>query len=67
MAEVNEKWTRLANKLKSAVAELEKAQKEHDDAMSAAQAKLTAAIDHAQQLVNEVAETPPGTFPAITG
>lgn len=73
MAEVNEKWDRLANKLRKAVQELKDAQKAHrtavDDAtaaLAAAEDKLAAAIDDATELIEEVSETPPGTFPAIT-
>lgn len=74
MAEVNPKWKPLADKLRKAADELEQAKAAHKAAVrdpnvnrDTADATLMAAIDHAQLLVMDVADTPPGTFPAVTG
>ena len=64
------KWLRLQEKLRKAVAALEKARTDYVAAnpkMDASGAAFVAAVDQAQQQVKEVAETPPGTFPAVTG
>ena len=66
----NEKWLRMQEKLRKAVAALEKARTDYVAAnpkMDAAGAAFVSAVDQARQQVREVAETPPGTFPAITG
>ena len=70
---VDPRWTRLANKLRNANKQLTDAQAAHAKAvkdaearLDAAEANLAKAIKQVQTLIKEVAETPPGTFPAIT-
>jgi hypothetical protein len=71
---VADQWGPLADKLREAVAELKAARAQHqaalDDAktlLDNAELRMSKAIDGAIALIEEVSETPPGTFPAITG
>jgi len=70
---INPKWTRLANKLRRAEEKLDDAVAKHEratrDAMKrldAANASLREAIADARGMVEEVANVPPGEYPAIT-
>ena len=65
-----EKWAELREQLRKAVAALAKARADYAAAkpkMDSADLKFVAAVQQAEQQVKEVAEVPPGTFPAITG
>jgi hypothetical protein len=67
--QVDPKWVVIADKLRRAADELVSASDAHAAAVGdrdAADAALRDAIDHAQTVVRDVADTPPGTFPAIT-
>jgi chromosome segregation ATPase len=73
-AKAEDQWTPLADKLREAVAELRAARAQHqaalDDAktlLDSAEQRLSKAMDAAIVLIEDVSETPPGTFPAITG
>jgi len=66
----NEKWLELQAKLRKAVAALASARAAFSAAnpkMDAVGAAFLAAVEQQEKQVKEVAETPPGTFPAITG
>ena len=70
---INPKWTRLANKLARAERNLDDAVAKHERAMKdamkridAANASLREAIADARTMVDEVANVPPGEYPAIT-
>jgi len=74
MADVDPRWKPVAAKLSKAADELLNAMAAHKAAVgdpkadrNAADATLMAAVEHAELLVRDVADTPPGTFPAVTG
>jgi len=73
-SQVNPKWIAIADKLRRAAEELVNAAAAHKAAVGNpsvsrddADAALVTAIDHAQTVVRDIADTPPGTFPAVTG
>jgi len=74
MADVDPRWKTVAAKLSKAADELGNAMAAHKAVLrdpkadrTAADATLMAAIEHAELVVRDVADTPPGTFPAVTG
>ena len=71
---VNAKWLAIAAKLKASTQQLKDAQEAHAVAvenaklvLDASEKKLADAIAAAATIIDDVADTPPGTFPAITG
>lgn len=70
---INPKWVPLANKLRRAEKKLDDAVAKHEravkDALKRIEAEneaLRSAIADARGLVDDVANTPPGEYPAIT-
>jgi hypothetical protein len=66
----SEKWLEIQADLKKAVRALKEAREAYEAAnpkMDAAGAKFVAVVKEQEKQVSEAANTPPGTFPAITG
>ena len=71
---VNAKWVKIVENLRAATQQLKDAQEAHQVAVENAklvlddsEKKLAAAIAAAATIVDNLSDTPPGTFPAITG
>ena len=72
--EINPKWVPLADKLRKAADAMDAAIVRHEQAvidakaaLDAAEEDLKSALADARGLVKEVAEIPPGQYPAVTG
>ena len=70
---VNPKWVAIVKDLRAAAKEVKDAQAAHAEAvenakraLDAAEAKLSKAIKRATTVIDDLADTPPGTFPAVT-